>query len=83
LARRALNFSPFHPKDDGLDHCCGGTGTLHCDCGGDFCVCHHHGSIDCDGCEDCEADEDDDYEGMESDYYDELGNRDSYAEDDE
>jgi hypothetical protein len=37
---------------------CGGTGTLQCYCGGDQCVCHHHGEIECDGCEDCEFDND-------------------------
>ena len=40
---------------------CGGSGVLNCECGGDFCVCHHHGEIDCPGCEDCEPD-DDEYE---------------------
>ena len=35
---------------------CGGLGEILCECGGDFCVCHHHGSIECDGCEDCEED---------------------------
>lgn len=32
--------------------CCG-TGMLECLCGGDFCVCHNHGEIECPGCEDC------------------------------
>ncbi len=33
---------------------CGGTGTLECYCGGDQCVCHHHGQeIECPGCQDC------------------------------
>lgn len=44
---------------------CGGSGILHCECGGDICVCHHHGEIPCIGCDDCEADEDD--EGFEDD----------------
>lgn len=37
-----------------LNRTCGGSGTLHCYCGGDLCVCHNHGEIECDGCEDCE-----------------------------
>jgi hypothetical protein len=37
---------------------CGGTGILHCFCGGDLCVCHHHGYIECHGCEDCEPEDD-------------------------
>jgi len=37
---------------------CGGSGLLYCECGGDFCVCHNHGSIQCDGCSDCEPDDD-------------------------
>lgn len=44
---------------------CGGLGYIDCRCGGDLCVCHNHGEIDCHGCEDCEdLDEDfddDDY----------------------
>ena len=50
-----------HFSDD-LPSRCGGSGSLDCRCGGDLCVCHWHGSIDCDGCPDCrEYDEDDDY----------------------
>jgi hypothetical protein len=45
---------------DGLEEACGGSGYLNCYCGGDLCVCHHHGGIECDGCEDCDLDEDDD-----------------------
>ena len=44
----------------GLETSCGGTGTLHCWCGGDLCVCHYHGETPCEGCEDCEDDELDD-----------------------
>jgi len=36
---------------------CGGLGVLHCFCGGDFCVCHHHGEAECPGCEECRHDE--------------------------
>lgn len=54
---------------EGLDETCGGTGTLHCYCGGDMCVCHHHGEIDCPGCDECCADgEDEDLED-----YDDAG----------
>lgn len=45
--------------DDCLERGCGGSGTLHCECGGEFCVCHHHGEVECPGCEDCEDGEDD------------------------
>lgn len=38
---------------------CGGTGTVDCLCGGDFCVCHNHGSVECDGCLDCDFDDED------------------------
>ena len=37
-----------------LDTTCGGSGVLYCYCGGDFCMCHYHGELDCDGCEDCD-----------------------------
>ncbi|KKN41849.1 hypothetical protein LCGC14_0719090 [marine sediment metagenome] len=33
---------------------CGGSGMLICECGGDQCVCHHHGEVECPGCEDCD-----------------------------
>ena len=41
---------------------CGGSGILHCYCGGDICVCGNQGEIECAGCEDCELDEDDHFE---------------------
>jgi len=44
---------------DDLDATCGGSGVLHCHCGGDLCVCHWHGETPCDGCPDCEFDDDD------------------------
>ncbi len=34
---------------------CGGTGSVNCYCGGDQCVCHNHGEIECPGCWDCEG----------------------------
>lgn len=48
--------------DTGLEQSCGGTGTVNCYCGGDFCVCHHHGSTECPGCEECQDDFDEDDE---------------------
>lgn len=53
--------------DSGLEDSCGGMGTLHCYCGGDLCVCHHHGSAECPGCEDCEGEPDRDYDEGGSD----------------
>lgn len=47
--------------DDCLDESCGGSGELNCYCGGDLCVCHNHGSVECPGCEDCEGIDDDGY----------------------
>ena len=49
---------------------CGGLRTLECMCGGDFCVCHNHGTIECPGCDDCEGDrdeQDDWYDGYDDD----------------
>lgn len=43
----------FSDEDDGLESGCGGSGVLHCYCGGDLCVCHNHGEVECPGCEDC------------------------------
>lgn len=45
-------------EDDG----CGGSGVLYCHCGGDQCVCHHHGEVECPGCEECEGGDDMFYE---------------------
>lgn len=39
---------------------CGGSGFLLCYCGGDFCVCHNHGEVECPGCPDCEPEDFDD-----------------------
>lgn len=39
----------------GIKSCnCDGSGYKQCYCGGDQCVCHHHGEIECDGCENCD-----------------------------
>jgi hypothetical protein len=40
-------FAPLYGR-------CGGYGHISCICGGDFCVCHNHGDVECDGCVDCE-----------------------------
>ena len=42
-----------------INDTCGGTGMLTCLCGGDFCVCHNHGEVECLGCPDCRSDDDD------------------------
>lgn len=42
----------------GLEKGCGGSGSLACYCGGDLCVCHHHGEAECPGCSDCREDDD-------------------------
>lgn len=56
--------------ESGLADGCGGSGTIDCHCGGDFCVCHHHGSVECDGCEDCYAGRDDGDDYDSDDYCD-------------
>ena len=43
--------------DSDLRGGCGGLGSVICHCGGDLCVCHHHGEIECPGCADCESDD--------------------------
>jgi hypothetical protein len=51
-----------------LDKTCRGSTSLHCDCGGDICVCHYHGEVECLGCVDCEGgdfDDDDDFDDDE------------------
>jgi hypothetical protein len=49
--------------DSFLESFCGGTGEVSCYCGGDLCVCHNHGSVECPGCPDCEQEDGYDYEG--------------------
>lgn len=51
--------------DAALEDGCGGTGHLTCYCGGDFCVCHHHGETERPGCEDCEPDGSWDFDGFD------------------
>lgn len=43
-----------HPYYAPIRRRCGGAGYVHCICGGDFCVCHNHGEVECFGCKDCE-----------------------------
>ena len=45
-----------------IEGTCGGSGYLTCLCGGDFCVCHNHGEVECFGCPDCESGDDDMFE---------------------
>lgn len=46
-----------------LPHHCDGSGIIYCYCGGDMCVCHWHGEVECAGCDLCNAhDEDAHYE---------------------
>lgn len=55
-------------SDEPYGESCGGTGVIYCECGGDgLCVCHHHGELECDGCEDCLDDD-----GFEFGYEDEC-----------
>lgn len=42
-----------NPYFSSVSGSCGGTGMLDCICGGDFCVCHNHGEVECFGCRDC------------------------------
>lgn len=60
-------------NDDGLRDSCGGTGMLECLCGGDFCVCHNHGEVECDGCEDCNDLDGDDLDDEDRDCDDDFG----------
>ncbi len=39
---------------------CGGLGIIHCECGGDLCVCHNHEEVECPGCDECNPEDDDD-----------------------
>lgn len=52
-------------SDEPYSGTCGGNGTLDCHCGGDLCVCHNHGEVECYGCADCSPwdDDEDGYDG--------------------
>lgn len=43
-----------NPHYEEIHQTCGGSRLLNCICGGDFCVCHNHGEVECFGCPDCE-----------------------------
>ncbi len=43
--------TPYYSDD--IDDRCGGSYDLFCRCGGDQCVCHNHGTVECPGCDDC------------------------------
>lgn len=60
-----------NPHFEELPARCGGAGVLYCECGGDnLCFCHNHGEIQCDGCPDCE--DDDDYDDDLDDWGDDV-----------
>lgn len=46
---------------------CGGLGVIQCTCGGDQCVCHHHGEYECPGCVDCRDEDGPDNFGFDED----------------
>lgn len=56
----ACGMSPAWFSLEGLDEGCSGNGFVNCYCGGDQCVCHNHGEMECPGCDDCQEDADDD-----------------------
>lgn len=62
-------------SDAYLERSCGGTGQLTCFCGGDFCVCHNHGSDECFGCDDCDGDD-------EHGWYDDEFEYENWSDDD-
>ncbi len=70
---------------DGLPTSCGGIGSVECICGGDFCVCHFHGEVECPGCLDCRSpdQEHDDWEPEDIVPLDEIYDRAPYHHADE
>lgn len=50
-----------NPYYEPLPTRCGGYGVIECFCGGDICVCHNHGEVECFGCVDCAGEEDCEY----------------------
>jgi hypothetical protein len=48
-------YAPIHHE------CCGGAGYIECFCGGDQCVCHNHGEVECFGCADCDEHDDQEF----------------------
>lgn len=59
------NYWHADTPQEGLDPGCGGTGVLHCYCGGDFCVCGNFGVPDL--CRDDEVEDElgDRWDGLE------------------
>lgn len=49
---------------------CSGSGVLYCECGGEFCVCHNHGEVECPGCSQCLPEDGGDWD---EDEWDDLG----------
>ena len=58
-----------HPHYAEIYQTCGGSRFLNCICGGDFCVCHNHGEVECFGCPDCEPPADEENCGEYEDEY--------------
>lgn len=59
-----------HRDESVYEQTCGGLGTLECRCGGDLCVCHNHGEVQCEGCDDCQDEPTDDgYGDMDDEEY--------------
>lgn len=50
-------YAAMHERQSGE---CDGDGHVDCLCGGDLCVCHNHGEIECFGCRACRWGDDDD-----------------------
>lgn len=61
--------NPFYAD---IHETCGGTGMLNCICGGDLCVCHNHGYVECFGCPDCDGGDESDFDEGDDDpeFYD-------------
>lgn len=56
--------------DDDFPERCGGMGIVDCRCGGDLCVCHNHGEVECPGCPDCEDHDEDPYDDLCDEFFD-------------
>ena len=62
-----------HPEYAPLPSRCDGMGSLYCRCGGDQCVCHNHGEVDCPGCVACDGDAMEEDDGEDDDGEDDDG----------
>ena len=47
-------------EGEGLEVSCGGSGVRSCRCGGDNCCCGNFGEAECEGCPDCDCEDDED-----------------------